>query len=90
MSGAQWWDHLAPEDQDMLDRIARKSIIDGLEHMPRDYETMLEILEWQRLEVDILEAHTFWLTRTKAMFERNGWPWTTDELLRRSHVWEHE
>lgn len=89
-SAAHWWDHLPPEDQERLDRIARESIIDGLQRMPRDYTAMLEILAWQQLEVDVLEAHTDWLARTKARFERNGWPWTVEELARRSHLWEHE
>jgi hypothetical protein len=52
------------------------------------YETFLEVTRWQALETEILERHCEWLTRTKALFERRGWPWTTRELAARSHIRE--
>lgn len=51
---------------------------------------MRELPLWQELEIEVLRAHTDWLSRTKAKFERNGWPWTTGELERRSRLWEVE
>lgn len=52
------------------------------------WETFLEVGRWQEFEADILDQHAAWLSRTKAMFERRGWPWTTGELMARAHVRE--
>lgn len=52
------------------------------------WETLLEVNHWQALEVELLEAHSAWLVRTKEMFDRRGWPWTTAELAARSHLRE--
>lgn len=52
------------------------------------WETFLEVARWQELEADILEGHAAWLSKTKALFERRGWPWTTGELAARSHIRE--
>lgn len=51
-------------------------------------ETALAVLEFQRFESDIQDAHIAWLRRTRARFERNGWPWTPAELARRSRLRE--
>ena len=51
-------------------------------------ETLTAALHWQAVEKDVLQEHAAWLARTKAMFDRRGWPWTTGELAARSHVRE--
>lgn len=55
-------------------------------------EAMLadEHIYWLQLSGDIFEAHADWLARTRRKFERHGWPWTTEELERRSRLWEVE
>lgn len=88
----QWWREEVPEEtRARLDESARNSILDGLVGYPYwDKALCAELLAWKQLESDILEAHGDWLARTKAKFERHGWPWTTAELARRSQLWEHE
>jgi hypothetical protein len=58
--------------------------------MPNGLQILLELLEWQRLEIDVLEAHGEWLARTKAKFEGRGIEWTTGNLNRYSWLWEVE
>ncbi|MEH3141175.1 MAG: hypothetical protein PGN37_13540 [Mycobacterium kyogaense] len=85
-----WWESLPAERRDSLNRIAQGSIL-ALDAYPwSNVELMAELNAWQELETDVLTAHIDWLTRTKHRFESRGIPWTTDQLLRRAHVWEHE
>ncbi|MGJ6124915.1 hypothetical protein QN239_20320 [Mycolicibacterium sp. Y3] len=49
-----------------------------------------EYTYWQRLYNEVLEAFADWQSRTRRTYVRNGWPWTTDELNRRSRLWGHE
>jgi len=85
-----WFGNLPPEDQERLDGIARKSIIEGLERCPRDFAILQELLAWQHLEIEVLEAHAAWLSRTKARFERRGVEWTFENVNRWSRLWECE
>jgi hypothetical protein len=90
MTADDWFDQLPAEEQDRLDALAQNSILQ-LATYPRDYELVVQLLEWAKLENEILEAHGAWLSRTRALYEKRGWPWTTEELRRRSStVWEHE
>lgn len=49
-----------------------------------------EYIYWLQLSNDVMEAYADWLSATRRKFERRGWPWTVEELARRSHLWEHE
>lgn len=49
-----------------------------------------EYIYWLQLSNDVYEAFAHWQSRTRRKFERNGWAWTTEELARRSRLWEHE
>jgi hypothetical protein len=80
---------LSAEEQEKLHQIARDSILE-LPRCPMDYAVLQEVLAWQRVEIDVMEAHGEWLSRTKARFERLGIPWTETEFQRRSHLWEHK
>jgi hypothetical protein len=84
-----WWASLTPERQEALNEIARESILQ-LDCYPMIYEVAAELLEWQQLELEVLDAHADWLARTKAKFERRGLEWTTENLNRYSRLWECE
>lgn len=88
-AASEWWDDLPEEDKDAFDRIARDSILE-LDHCPRDLASIQELLAWQVLENDVLEAHADWQSRTKARYERLGIEWTVENINSRSHLWEHE
>lgn len=91
MSAAHdWWMSLSQQERDHLNDIAQKVPLDLLVYPYWDVQAAAEVVAWLQLENDVLEAHGDWLSRTKARFERHGWPWTTGELMRRAHVWEHE
>ncbi|STZ43189.1 hypothetical protein [Mycolicibacterium gilvum] len=91
MSAAHdWWMGLSQQERDHLNDIAQQTPLGLLVYPYWDAKAAAEILAWLQLENDILQAHGDWLSRTKARFERNGWPWTTGELMRRAHLWEHE
>ena len=55
-----------------------------------DFATALEVLAWQRLEIEVTESHANWLEKVKATVERAGRPWTRDEFLRYCALREHE
>lgn len=86
------WARLTDEQRDSIARIVTRygGFIPG--HRPAaavpSWEAFAAATEWQRLENEVLDAHAGWLAKTKALFERRGWPWTTAELLARSHVRE--
>jgi hypothetical protein len=86
---SDYFDGLTPEDRDRLDTAARRCPL-SLPKMPMDRLILQEVLAWQRLEIDVLDAHADWLARTKAKFERRGVEWTTDNLNRYSRLWELE
>ncbi|MDQ1250373.1 MAG: hypothetical protein QG597_4752 [Actinomycetota bacterium] len=85
-----WWGRLTPEQRDTITAVIAKYVnLTGVAvTMPPSWEAMNEALQWQSLEIDILEGHAAWLSKTKALFERRGWPWTTGELAARSHIRE--
>lgn len=83
----EFFDQLTPSEQDTLRRVAWKYL--RRTDTP-DLQMLLDLTYWQQLDNDVLEAYTDWLVRTKARFESRGIPWTTGELMRRAHVWEHE
>lgn len=90
----QVWANLSTDNRALVTRLIAKYA----DFLPSWYRTTFEphpcwdafmaAMTWQGIEADVLETHTGWLRRTKAMFERNGWPWTTGELLARAHVRE--
>jgi len=82
-----WWNNLDPEQQESLNRIAQDSILE-LERYPMNYDVQRELFAWQNLELEVMQAHADWLSRTKARFERLGIPWTANEFQRRSWLWE--
>lgn len=51
-------------------------------------EQLATLSAWQGLAAEVLTAYSDWLARTKALFERRGWPWTTAELPARSYIRE--
>ncbi len=92
MNWSRYWAGLTEDEKEALRETGRKYVgmVDGLDDDGSilTEPAMREILEWQALEIDILRDHGDWLARTKAKYERNGWPWTTEELARRSRLWE--
>lgn len=86
---SDYWGGLTPEQQERMHDAARNSILQ-LPRCPMDYDVVLEILAWQRVEIDVLEAHAAWLSRTRAKFERHGVDWTTTNVMRYSRLWEVE
>lgn len=85
-----WWHSLPQEKRDLMHRAAQRSILQLPSYPFDSSELAAELLAWSQLENDVLAMHHAWLSATKAKFERNGWPWTTDELARRSRLWEVE
>lgn len=53
-------------------------------------DTAIELMAWQSLEADLLEAHTEWLSRVKARCEKSGREWTRENFLRIVQLREHE
>jgi hypothetical protein len=53
----------------------------GLRRIP-DIAVACELLEWQRLEIEILESHADWLAEMKAAVEGSGVDWTIGNLNR--------
>ncbi len=94
---ADWpdfWANLSPEYRALVTRLIGK-YADLMPSWfrtttePRPcWETFCEAMTWQDIECDVLDVHAAWLARTRAMFERRGWPWTTTELAARAHVRE--
>ncbi|MCW2686151.1 MAG: hypothetical protein JWR37_1041 [Mycobacterium sp.] len=48
----------------------------------RDLDTALELLALQRLDIEVLEAHTAWLERARAEVLSQGRPWTVETMNR--------
>lgn len=94
MTWTRYWATRTEEEKDSMRAVGRRFIgmIDGLDDDGSIlmYEALAGITFWQKLETEVLTAHGAWLAATKAKFERNGWPWTTGELARRSRLWEVE
>lgn len=88
----QGWHRYSQDQRDALERILHHygALLPGYDpdaDAPA-WQSLVAALEWQRIEIDVLDAHAGWLARTKALFERNGWPWTTAELLARADMRE--
>jgi hypothetical protein len=87
---------LPPDDamQAKLAKIARKylPLIPGAdpEAPIPDRETVLELMEWQQLEIEVLEANNAWLRKTKAAVERTGREWNRENFLRHCELRECE
>jgi hypothetical protein len=84
-----YWDKLPDEERERLDAIAQSSIMQ-LAAYPRDKGLVQQLLAWKVLENEVLKAHSDWLARTKARFERRGIEWTVENLNRWSRLWEVE
>ncbi|PIB75710.1 hypothetical protein CQY22_008190 [Mycolicibacterium brumae] len=52
------------------------------------HEQLLAASAWSTVECDVTVAYSAWLEREHAKYRRNGWPWTTAELARRSRLRE--
>lgn len=83
---SDWFDGLTTEQRERLDAAARRCPL-SLPCMPMDHLILEEVLAWQAIEIDVLDAHSDWLTRTKNLFERRGVEWTTGNLARYSRLW---
>ncbi|MGV9827004.1 hypothetical protein [Gordonia sp. NPDC003429] len=83
-----FWFDLPQEQRDSLDQLAHESILE----LPRwpfwSPEICAELLGWQRLEIDVLNAHNKWLERLKARAERRGRTWDRTEFLRQCRLTE--
>ncbi len=92
MNWTRYWATRTESEREPLREIGRRylGMVAGLDD---DGSILLEsaiheIAAWQELENDILRDHCDWLSRTRAKYQRRGWPWTTEELARRSRLWE--
>lgn len=88
---AEWWERLTADQRDTLTRLLATYSAFVPNYQPGTVPTLDElatVLAWQRLEIDVLDGYTAWLTRTKALFARRGWPWTSGELMARAHIRE--
>jgi hypothetical protein len=74
-----YFDELPKAEREKLDALAWKYL--RLSTIP-DLETAIEVLAWQSLEIEVQDAHTAWLERTKAAVERSGREWTRENFLR--------
>lgn len=94
MTWTRYWAALPEEEKESMRRYGIRFVgmVDGLDDDGSILlqEALTDINAWMQLEIDVLAAHGAWLSATKAKFERNGWPWTTGELARRSRLWEVE
>jgi hypothetical protein len=55
-----------------------------------DREILWQLLQWQRLEIEVLEDHGEWLAKVKAAVERSGREWTHENFLRYCQLRECE
>lgn len=55
-----------------------------------NYQVAVELLEWQRVEVEVMKAYGDWLARLKSKVEARGREWTREEFLRLVQLREHE
>jgi hypothetical protein len=91
---ASYWEDLPAEQQAKLAAIARKylPLIPGktdLRTLP-DSETVVEVMLWQRLEMEILDMYADWLSKVKAAIERTGHEYNRENFLRFTRLWEVE
>ncbi|WP_156296382.1 hypothetical protein [Mycobacterium paragordonae] len=84
---ADYWAALPDEMRTKLSEIAWRYL--RMRVVP-DRETALELLAWQQLENEVLEAHNQWLEKVKTRIERSGLEWTRENLLRYCRLREHE
>lgn len=45
-----------------------------------DRETFLQILQWQKLETEILDAHIEWFNQSRTAMQQAGLEWTRQNL----------
>ena len=82
-----WFAKLPPEERHALDEIARNSVLQ-LPMCPPDYHVLEELLAWQQVEIDVMDAHADWLASIRAKFEHHGIEWTTGNLSAHPELWE--
>ena len=75
-----WWD-ACPAARRMEIRRAVWKYLGHSCDVP-DFDTLNEVLHWSKLENDVLEAHSAWLSNAKATVEAACWPWTVAEMVR--------
>lgn len=82
-----WWFDLDQGSRDELDRIARRSILDGLPGYPFwDHQLCADVVAWQQLENEVTAAHCAWLEGVHHRAIARGRPWDHHELLRQSRL----
>lgn len=59
----------------------------GLRRIP-NVDVAAELLEWQRLEIAVLDAHADWLAEMKAAVEGRGFAWTVENLNVYCCLWD--
>lgn len=90
---ADYFAELPAEDRAALAEIATRflPLIPGADpDGPLTRETMLTVLVWQRLEIEVMDAHGAWLERVKAAIERSGREYNRATFLRYCALREHE
>jgi hypothetical protein len=91
---ANYFAELPPEDRDALAEAASRylPLIPGADPLKpiADKETFWQLIQWQRLDAEVLEAHNAWLTKAKATVERSGREWNRDTFLRYCQLRECE
>lgn len=90
---SDYFAELAAEDRAALADIAARflPLIPGADpDGPLTRETMVTVLAWQRLEIEVKDAHIAWLEKVKARVEQSGRKWTRENFLRYCALREHE
>lgn len=85
---------LPDEDRAAIAELAAKylPLIPGCEQLREipDETTLWQLIAWQRIEIEVLEAHADWLAKVKAAIERSGRQYTRENFLRYCALREHE
>lgn len=85
-----WWWSLPDEERERLNRLARESILELDCYPYSSAAAAAELVEWSRLEADILEAHGAWLEKVRTSIERRGLEYNRSSFLRYCELREHE
>ncbi|GJO30003.1 hypothetical protein NJB1507_37740 [Mycobacterium marinum] len=75
---SDYWSDMSASMRAKLSAIAWRYL--RLKSVP-DAATALELVAWQQLECEILEAHNTWLRRVKRAIESSGCEYTRESFL---------